>query len=527
MRFSCGLLGWVALVAGLVLGACQAQSETEVLPSDGGGVSGVDASIAFEHEGTLTLAPAAETEVRVVGSPPAPYGIAFYLVGEALDATLDRTSVVADPAGRAAVTLRAPGHATIFALRATIKDGPSAELQVSVSEEGFGTLLVAPTYGGGRQTRSWRASVVSGATCQALASSFPTDPPGALTATADPEDELVIEGAPVGPSLAVFVRGGHYMWGCADEADLQAGKSKEVEVKIINKPIDMSEANLAVELSFSPEPDPWQQLVSDSTGLLLDASLDLDSSEPEHLLDAMAAAHVSEPAFSDARAANGWDELLEGYWSSQGLALREWLVDLVAAGIAAQPPAIFGRVATVDAADSEGLLVLDAIGDISAQQACASCLFPVTWTVDPDDTVRLGGLIEWLPSRVLGAAAAQAALEQHPEQDDMPAVLAHAVDCAAVGELLAGELDGCDASCRAGLCESGLGALWSASLDASVEASLAGEIALEASGAALFDDVAALTGFEGWWLGEVSNGLLSADVEGVVSAEPSQEPVIE
>src|SRR5262249_34936452 len=153
---------------------------------------------------------------------PAAYEIRFALLGDSFDASLDEASVIADSQGRANVVLHAPNMSTIFRLRASIEGGPSAEAQIAVSDQGFGTVRVLPEYMGTRAVKSWTASVVARAKCADIAPKLPTEPPGALVGTAGAAGYPIIKGAPVGPNLAVTLRAGHYMWGCSDATGLKA-----------------------------------------------------------------------------------------------------------------------------------------------------------------------------------------------------------------------------------------------------------------------------------------------------------------
>jgi len=143
------------------------------------GKPGVDASIVSSTSRPSALTPGQIADISVKTSPPDTYAISFLLVGEALDASLDKRtwSPIPDGAPRCACARQG---ATNFVVRAKIKDGPSADLQVAVSDQGFGSLAITPAYGGARSTREWIAQVVSGTTCEALAPNFPADLPGAL-----------------------------------------------------------------------------------------------------------------------------------------------------------------------------------------------------------------------------------------------------------------------------------------------------------------------------------------------------------
>ena len=198
------------------IGACNKNDAVASARSDdAGGVSGPDATVAFTHEGTLALTPGQVVEISITTSPPDFYEVSFFFLGDSLNASVDRTTVVADSAGRAALLLRAPDLATTFSLRASIKDGPSIDAAISVSDEGFGTIAVIPDYSGPREVTKWTASVVARTTCKAIADELPGEPDGALPATAAFVDEPTIDevpridNAPVGPNLAITLRAGH------------------------------------------------------------------------------------------------------------------------------------------------------------------------------------------------------------------------------------------------------------------------------------------------------------------------------
>ena len=111
--------------------------------------------------------------------------------------------------------------------------------------------------------------------------------------------------------------------------------------------------------------------------------------------------------------------------------------------------------------------------------------------------------IFWMPSRYIGTAANQVVKDNYP--GGVSDVLAQQVDCDKLGGILEG-YEGCDAACVTKLCSDGLKERWSIALNASAAAQKVGEIAIEASGEATFADDATLTGFEGQWLGSISNG---------------------
>jgi hypothetical protein len=496
-----------------------------VLPPDDPPDAGVDGSISFENEETLLLAPGETVDIGVVTTPAAAYSVSFYLAGDGLDASLDQSQVVTDPSsGKAKVKLRAPNSATNFVVRATIKDGPAADLAVSVSDQGFGTLQITPVYGGKRALDQWLGRVVSGTTCEALAETFPDDPEGALIGSADPEEPLVITGAPVGPNLTVFVRAGHYMWGCRDEADLVAGETTPLEVNIVNKPIVLDEAHLDIELDFAPDPVPWQTIVDDGKALLMSDFFGGYQSTAELLLDTMSSLAGDQNAFDLAATNGSWLTTIEAHLATYSVDIQQSLSDLMDSGLAKQPELIVGNVDAFEQAPGHALFTLKRIGTVDAAQAGVPAEYVTTLTVDPDDTVRLGGSLFWLPSRYLGVVTSQEGLAQNPQATDFEQALAEIVQC---DDLVLAGYTGCDATCMAQLCHSALAARWAEAVDASATSYLWGDVPFEASGKAQFDDLAALTGFEGTWLGQISSGQLNASVAGAVVAETPDNPPAE
>ena len=493
-------------------------ANTELPPE---GKPGVDASILFEQEETIALAPGEIADISVRTSPPDTYAISFLLVGESLDASLDQTSVVADPDGRAAVRLRAPKGASNFVVRAKIKDGPAADLQVAVSDQGFGSLHIVPTYNGARSTREWVAQVVSGTTCEALAPDFPIDLPGALTSSAEPDEPLVIGVAPVGPNLAVFVRAGFYMWGCANEPDLRAGETVDVPVTIINKPIDATHAVLDLQLDFVPEADTWAELLASQQALMEDAFFDgLWTSDL--LLATMASLYPDPSSFEAAAIANDWVTEVNIHLVQQGIDMHASIEQLLAAASAAELPTVQGRIAALSDEPGFGIFSLASLGSSTPDLLGIPDQYVVSLAVDSDDTARVGGTLYWMPSRYLAPAVEESALEAEPQHPDMRALLADRIGCA---DLVLTGFQDCEGACIVELCADAMLTRWQQVADASAVAYQFGEIPFQASGPASFDQHAALRGFQGSWLGKVVVGEHEAKVSGAAAAEtPSDVP---
>ena len=484
------------------------------------GVAGVDASISFAHEGTLALAPGQEAQIQIIGKPAAPYAMSIILVGEWLDASVDQTNIVAGDDGVAVVTLRAPNASTSFAVRAKIKDGPTAELPISVSEEGFATLDIKPLYGGDREAREWVARATVGTTCEVLAETFPEDPETWLRGSAEPGEPLQIDLTPVGPNVAVFVRGGHFMWGCVDEADLVAGATAEVEVPIVNAPVDFSQVLLDIDLSYSTE--PWGELLEEQRAAMLSLFFAGNAAEPHQvLLDSMQAASCDPNAFGQMAGVENWLTAVDSHLQANAIDLSAVITTLAEAALPLQPPQILGSLSAIEGEPGAATLRLESVGTATPAIMDMPLDYQVGIDVDAQDTARLGGSIFWAPSRYIANAVKQEALFVYPAYDTMAEVLA---DVAMCNQLVLNNPVACDASQIAALCEAALAEMWSEARNATSENKDVGVISFSASGAAKFDDYALLTGFEGTWIGTSSAGTVETEVSGVVFATEPEPP---
>ena len=480
------------------------------------GVPGVDATLRFAHQGTLTLAPGETVELVVKGSPPAPYAMTFFLAGESLDASLNVQKTVANSGGVATIKLRAPNGSTNFALRATIEDGPSSDLSVAVSDQGFGSLAIEPLYSGGRPVTNWYVRVAVGS-CDALAETFPADPEGALKASAVDGDALIVPSAPVGPNLAVFVRAGGYAWGCSDEAALVAGTTTDVAVAIINKPIDFFAAQLDVNLTFVPEQPAWDNFISSEYSAFSQPFL-AAGDDATALLSAMELSAPNPASFQQASKANNWlvdiKQHLADNNSHFSLSMDQWKT----AGLAQQPPSLRGTFSGIEDDREHGQFHWQSLGAVSSGALDVNTDHPMTVAVDPDDTIHLGVALKLSPSRLLGAIIEQAAIAQYPSTNTMVDVLAEIVNCDAL--VLQG-LPSCTGSCIAQLCRNALQDMWFEALETSSVAYGGGQLPLQISGAALLDDQARLQGFSGSWLGNIQAGQHAVGASGPAKAVAS------
>lgn len=489
-----------------------------------------DAKLAFEEEGTLALAPGETRTVTVLATPPNSYEISFALLGAPLDASLDKSKVAADADGRASVTLKTPNAATTFQLRASIKDGPFAELPIAVSDKGFGSLRVVPVYAGTREVTKWVASAVTGTNCKAIADLLPEKLQAPQNATAPNGAEPLIESVPVGPNVAVVLRAGYYIWGCTDEPNLKAGQELTVKVPVIDRPIDLSKTDLDLELTFTADAAPYADIMKEAAFALVDGLLpgSIDGASTA-LLDAMIATSSPDIAGSlaDDRAALGWDAKTGEHLGMLATPPKELLLQWIEGKL--EPTGdplvamsgISGRLVAAENAPTKALFLVKTFGGVEAEAAGIPASHLMTWTADASDTVMLGGNFYWMPSQYVGGVALEAAKEVMPGILSMSEALGAIFGCPSLATSL-GSGASCDTACLEALCQTALGDLWQNGLEASAQAGIVGEIGITASGPAKVDNYAAPMSLEGTWLGTLSAGSISVSLEGTVIGGPAQ-----
>ncbi|MSP24266.1 MAG: hypothetical protein EXR75_03690 [Myxococcales bacterium] len=510
---------WVLAVMA-TLSSCGSRQGVGPDDADVAPLPGLNAAIAFVDEGTLTLAPAELAVLAITTSPPGHYAVSFRLAGEALDASLEPTQVITDSDGRASVALRAPSQATVFALHATIVDGPSAQRTVSVSASGFGAIAVHPSYGGSRPIEDWVALAVPGTSCAALEALLPADPEGAITVSAPAGAKLVLTDAPVGPALAVVARAGHFAFGCVDAGPVVAGMTTDIDVPVGDRPVDALGTVLETTLNIQPDAEPWVAIAKAHTGLMTKALSGNGLGQPAALLTKMTSLASDPVGFAAISAAHGWPAQVAQHFTTSGLDLVEHVNTLATYALSGPPPAIRGTLAGPAEPDSGATFTLATFGPLLAADSGMPFVYPMSLSFDPNDVAHVGGELSLSPSRYIGAAISAKVLASEPPNTKLAEVLADYLQCDAL--VLEGYAS-CNASCIALLCDGAVAALWQDALDASSDNSLIATLPLQAAGAVSLDDAARLTEIDGTWLGKLSVGGLKAKLAGdFVATDPDK-----
>lgn len=531
------LARWLAPLAALLLCGlgCGAEDDgaSSVASGGSGGTGGnptSPASLAFESE-TLTMVPGEERTVAITATPAGVYRVRFALLGDARDASLDVTEIDTGADGGASVRLTAPTQSTTFTLRATAGT-TVAQAGVSVSASGFATLQVKPQYGGKRGISYWVASVRTGTTCAQL-SGKPVDD-GDLKASAPFDQVPQISDVPVGPALAVTLRGGYSVAGCTDVPEVRAGEINQVTVQVADLPMKLSETDLLIDLGIEQAgPLEWTAALDGAATNASDALLDGATDDVSALLSAMADATptpADASAFATLQGSEDWHQVALGTLGGAGAktALRTQMLVWMAQGTETLggPKTFSGRLESAGMFPGKAVVELVSVAGIDAPEAgFASTNEAPTWQAEPGDSVLLGTKLHFSSSRLLTALAKAPAESDVPGAAGVPEALAETLGCGPLASALVAAganpneaHPGCNVACMRALCEDALVTLWQRVRDASLTSPQLSSIEVTATGDAVVDDQARPTAFSGKWLGSLDLGAISVPVSGSVVA---------
>lgn len=460
--------------------------------------------LGFDTVGVLTLVPSQTISVGVHGASNV-HHVRISLEGAYGDASIDLDRIVLDDRGQGSFTLRAPSMPSTFGVRAT-SDEPdaTARLDVAVSNDGFASLKVSPRYRGARPAPLFVVSAFVRTTCKEIDK---TD--GSPVRTGDGLVPIELPSVPAGGNVAVAARISHYAFGCTDIADLAPNGSKSVSVDLYDKPLDLGALDLEARLTFTPsmsELAAWNARMDAAAQIALSkfSPYGTAQDEAQRLLDAMQSA-AQNVSFAGARQNGTWDYKAMQWLSQHAPSMRTRAQTWLASGQPATTADLFMHLGS--SSMSQKAVVTPAPDTKDAGITTAT---PFSVVVDAMDTLRIEGPIDVLPSAlVTHAANAQAALDVKTASD-VPTALAIQLDCDGLASTL---LNGqsfaygmCDKSCLKQLCESGLGAMWSAARDVSQKIGDGFEILVNGSGPVTVGDAAEPIKLIGTWSGQVKGG---------------------
>lgn len=522
-----------ALSAVLACAGCS-QGESDERGNAGGtggtaGQPGGPVSLSYDPPGTLALIPGEVRKLEVVAKPAGVHLVRFALLGDAKDASLDKSEAETHADGRVDLVVTAPSSATTFSIRVSSGETTTISIPAAVSASGFATLQVKPAYQGKRSVSHWVAGVRTGVTCAELAGDFTSD--GDLKGTAPAEQIPQVNDVPVGPAFAVTLRGAESIAGCADLAEVAAGEVNFVTVPVSDLPMRLDGVDLIVNFGLEGGKGKWASVFDVEAALAAFAPGVDDSSV---VLDAMRDAladPAQESAFDSARKNGDWDNVATqalGGPSAVRDALRPWLEE--GAENFATPDAIHGRLTGVSA--DAAWVQLDTIAGNPAGSAGFLPKYLVKWQAQPDDRVAFGVDLALLPSALLASLAELPAKKAVTGSTSVTGALAETLSCKKLGEALvaAGASPGlafpkCDLACVTALCGQGLEKSWKALVSSSSAWSAApGQLSIKSTADATLDDSARPKALEGTWVGSFQVGPNSLAVGGSTQADVPPPP---
>jgi hypothetical protein len=533
-RYSTRGSGLPLLVAVLGLGCASCSGDAaSALEADAGGEAGASAdsasdedtppipdTLVFDQKGTLRLAPAEKSTLIVHASPRASgYRVRFALAEGARDASLDGSEVSTNTDGDAEVTLTAPSSPSVFKVRASVGTDPKAELRVSVSDDGYATLRLKPIYTGLRRISGWVASIHPDADCSSLQGVPYKD--GSVVTEVGSNDTAVLKDVPSGQQFAATLRSAQLAGGCIETGKLSAGTETDLEVPILDRPMQLENLKLGLVLGIDNTFRAWVDAMNVAVEPAVLALRGTARSDVEAFIDALQETVTPKlgMALSEARAKGGWDSALGDALDLAGAPLsdkvRQWLK---AAAETTATPKLFSAVLTAGSSDEEpSELSLVSVAGLDPSVAGFARANAASLTADPDDALLFGCSLYWLPSQFLAELTAQMLAQQSP--GTTPALaLAAAFDCPKAAAYLSSDntftAAGCDESCAEQLCQQTMDQLWTRVRNYSATILRPAQLELSATNTVDLDDEARPRGVAGTWVGTVTQEDHTVSVKG-------------
>jgi hypothetical protein len=171
--------------------------------------------------------------------------VSFALVGHPEDSSLDALDARTDAEGVFENALLAGARASAFGVRASAKDAPDAFIDVTISDAGFGSLLVAARYDGERMIAQRSVFAHVGGSCDDADSGQRVDG-DPITTLGESQKEARLPGLAAGVSyavtaIAVSASGTLVARGCV-ETVVQADTETSIEIAFADAPLARSGA---------------------------------------------------------------------------------------------------------------------------------------------------------------------------------------------------------------------------------------------------------------------------------------------
>jgi hypothetical protein len=479
-RRKCGpLAAWpVALAALLLPCGCGSSAEDGLPPSDPN--EGVSTPPVFEDSGAtqvnfdvgraLTLHAGEVRELQLEVLPLGKHTIRLALVGNGTEAFLSDSIVYTNEQGVAPpVSLTVVEANSEFSVRAAV-GRVETELHIVTLPADTGTLVITPYYAGGRDIDEWVGSVHVDKSCTELAGTPPPD--GSVVSEAPFGQEIRLEGVPAGRRLAVVVRSEQIVGGCHDAEPIPAGMEANVSLELVDRPLQVEGLTMDVSfgliLSSDLLPALDELIYRAVSPMVAGASDDLEA-----VLQAMAGAAATPQAFTNARNANNWRNLLLANLDPAlaGNGLRTLSRSWMQSGLNRLTPddAIRGSLSSSARGDT-GSLTLTSVAGLDPVEAGFDAQQPASIDTETNDFMRIGATLPWRPSPLLSNLAKLEAVVQFPEATTAAQALGLAFGCESVATRLVDNngnaptgqsFNGCDLACTVDLCAQAMVTLWS------------------------------------------------------------------
>jgi hypothetical protein len=523
---------------------CSTSNADAAAPAYGGsagsagsaGQGSVEEPTLLEFETVEELPARAQVLLKVRAKPAKAFHVRFALPssgGDPLDAVLDQATADTDANGIATVTLTAPSSPATFNVRASV-GSVVALLTITVTDPGFATVQVQPRYAGFRSITTWVASAYPDMTCAELPDIPDEDGPiRTLPAAANAAPQLL--DVPAGKRLAITLRSGHFVGGCASVEKVPPGPIDQpqiVQVTVLDRPIDLNASPLAVSFGLVVPDTTWTNLLQTTNQAVLQAFQSTSIDDVDALLDAMReASGDSRQLFENARIGENWDAALRSLWGATASSkLRDASAGWFAAGRQKFSDAdhLFTGTLTPIVQPTSPLdqrsadLTLLSVAGLDGSKVGFVDRAQVSWSASSDDTLVLGTDLYFVASELLQALAEAAALDGRNDAPSAAELLATRLDCEGVGATLAAAGTNaqlaygvCDGACLTDLCQSGVAAIWQRG-GAATGLSPA-HLSITATGMARVGDTANVVGMSGSWLGQLTTGDVASDTGGVLT----------
>jgi hypothetical protein len=318
------LLGILALTEG-----CDSTTSSATSNSDsesagaGGGAPIIDADtraetvvITFNDDSKNPIFALSRHSLEIVVVPPSSYPIDLALVGDSLDASLDKSTITTSKTGRGTVRVTAPSKPTTFSIRATVDGSLSTEFNLAVVENSTGNATVNFDYSGTRTPTKYVLSLYPSTFCNSI------------TATTAPIRQLevlpsgfpvTLKDVPMEDSLAVKLDGDQLTSGCSMVSKTTGVQDFTVRVPLENLPVVLKDAKLDVAISPSSDGAVLMNELR-VLGEKLLVAYQANSHDLIALLDEMgnSALSATKAEFVSVRASSSWDTQVKSDYASVG-----------------------------------------------------------------------------------------------------------------------------------------------------------------------------------------------------------------